>query len=269
MRFLLIFLAVFFIACSNKTPSKAPSADVNQSVALSTQVNSQASLDDDFSDLEGEYSNEVIFDPLIGYNRVMTGFNDIIYRYAFTPVFVVYDTFMPAPIQKGISNFFNNLFAPIRFINHLLQFEFRNAAEELFNFAVNSTIGLGGLFEVADTHFGIKSTPADFGQTLGRWGVGAGIPVVLPVLGQSNLRDIVGLAGDYFANPITYSDYWFRDKKIFRTGTLGYSLTGGHMINQGSLNPRAYEVLTRDAFDLYPFLRDAYEQRRNSFIKGE
>lgn len=263
MKYFIAFICVFSFSFCEIAPGAAASFGARAVVQKNAQ---NLSNFDDFSEFEGEFEAHDLPDPLIAYNKMMTNVNDIIYRYAFTPVFVVYHTFMPAPIEKGISNFFDNLMFPIRFVNNILQFKFLNATDELFSFTLNTTFGVGGLFEVSDSVFGIKRHDEDFGQTLGHWGVGAGIPVVLPVIGQSNLRDIVGIGVDNFTNPLTYADM-IRGKKAFHYGHLSYELPLLMMINEGAKEPRAYEILTRDAINLYVFMKNSYEQRRNAQIK--
>lgn len=266
----IICFALFFAVFLGANPLNiSGGALLNTGVQAVVQENAHGNWainENDFSEFEKEYANEEIFDPLSSYNRVMTGFNDIIYRYAFTSVFKVYGDVMPSPAKTGISNFFNNLMFPIRFVNNLLQFKFLNATDEVFSFALNSTFGLAGFMEVSESYFGIKRHNEDFGQTLGRWGIGSGFPVVLPVLGQSNLRDMFGLVGDYFANPLTYVDS-LAGKDALRNSYIGISGAGLRLINTGGMDPNRYENFTKDAIDLYPFLRNSYEQIRKAQIK--
>lgn len=263
MKYFITLICVLSFSFCEIAPSSAAGFGARAVVQKNAQNLSNI---DDFNEFDSEFSSDAGADPLIAYNKMMTNVNDIIYRYAFTPVFVVYHTFMPAPIEKGISNFFDNLMFPIRFVNNILQFKFLNATDELFSFALNTTFGIGGLFEVSDSVFGIKRHDEDFGQTLGHWGVGSGFPVVLPIIGQSNLRDIVGLGVDNFTNPLTYADM-IRGKKAFHYGYLSYDLPLLMMINEGAREPRAYEILTNDAINLYVFMKKSYEQRRNAQIK--
>ncbi|MBE3021980.1 VacJ family lipoprotein [Campylobacter sp. RM13119] len=196
------------------------------------------------------------FDPLSGYNRVMTSFNDFVYVNMLTPAARGYAYVVPKTTRTVISNFFDNLMFPIRFVNNLLQFKFKNAGEETLRFLANTIIGFGGLTDGAK-YYGLEKHDEDFGQTLGTWGIASGFHVVLPLLGPSNLRDMVGMAGDYFANPISYiEDDW----TAFGIKTFAY-------FNEFSHDPLAYENLKKDAVELYPFLRDAYEQRREHLIK--
>lgn len=111
--------------------------------------------------------------------------------------------------------------------------------------------------DAASMHFNIPRHDEDFGQTLGYWGIPAGPHIVWPIIGPSNLRDTLGLVGDYFSNPVNYIE----DDAT----RIGVSV--GYRLNDFSIDPLFYRNLKKDAVDLYPFLRDTYEQRRNYLIK--
>ena len=209
---------------------------------------------DDFAE-EYEQQSHIV-DPLSGYNKVMTKFNDFLYVNIFDPITTGYGYVVPAPARTMMDNFFDNLMFPIRFVNNLLQLKFEDAGEETLRFLANTIIGFGGLTDGAK-YYNLQRHDEDFGQTLGYWGVGAGFHVVLPILGPSNLRDIVGFGGDYFANPVSYVN----------PSILSFGLTSFNRLNNISLDPDKYENLTKDAIDLYPFLRDSYEQHREFLIK--
>lgn len=225
-------------------------------------------LANDIDSFEDEYSqsSSSSFDPLSGYNRVMTKFNHTLYQNLFVPTFKGYDCIMPDPAQDAISNFFDNLIYPIRLVNNLLQFKFAAAGEETLRFIANTIIGFGGISDVATNVYGLKRHDEDFGQTLGYWGIGSGFPIVLPVLGQTNLRDLVGMGGDFFINPLTYTNEVFTDDghKYFH---LNLAVKSWQLINDGSKDPELYNKLTSGAIDLYTFIKDGYEQRRNALIQ--
>jgi phospholipid-binding lipoprotein MlaA len=202
-----------------------------------------------------------LFDPLSSYNKAMTSFNDIFYIKLLTPVSKSYKAVLPQGTRICISNFFNNLLFPVRFTNNLLQLKIKNSARELLRFSVNSTFGIFGFFNVAN----IKTHDEDFGQTLGYYGVGSGFHVVLPFLGPSNLRDIVGLSVDTFTNPIYRYDGRFYNITKNRYQSIGLKSYG--IINDRSLHIGEYESLKKDALILYPFLRDLYESKRDKLIK--
>ncbi|MDH3998440.1 MAG: VacJ family lipoprotein [Desulfuromonadales bacterium] len=211
-------------------------------------------------DLEAEFEEqqpEPVFDPLSGYNRVMTQVNDRAYFWVLKPVATGYSAVMPEEGRLAMARFFRNLKAPIHIVNNLLQLKPDQACTELFRFVVNSTVGLLGLADPSAESLGMQPYPEDFGQTLGHYGVGSGFHLVLPLLGPSNLRDTVGMVPDHYLKPVTHVE----DSKT-RTTIMAYAI-----INRTSLHIGEYESLKKDAVDLYPFLRDSYEQRRKQQIK--
>lgn len=205
--------------------------------------------------LEGEYTSpsaEPVFDPLSGYNRVMTQVNDKLYFWVLKPVAQGYSAVLPEGARLAVGRFFRNLLMPVRFVNNLLQLKPKRAGTELARFVVNTTIGVLGFGDPAATSLGLQAFPEDFGQTLGHYGVGSGFPVVLPVLGPSNLRDALGLIPDYFLDPVSYIE-----ETRVQLAVRAYD-----RVNYTSLHIGEYESLKKDAVDLYTFLRDGYEQRR-------
>ncbi len=199
-----------------------------------------------------------VYDPLIGYNRFMTQVNDKLYFWLLKPSAQVYSAFVKKPAREAISRAYRNILFPIRFVNNLLQLKFRRAGIETARFGINSTVGVAGLFDPAKAWWDLSAYPEDFGQTLGYYGVGSGIPIVIPVMGPSNLRDLAGMAPDYYLDPAFYF--------IDDTGT-SVIITAHDQINSLSLNIGAYEQMKKDALDLYIFLRNAYEQNRNKKIR--
>ena len=239
----------------------------------------QGAFDEDeevFEEFEDEFGGDEIaevFDPFSGYNRVMTRFNDKLYFWVLKPVASGYRWIMPDFARRGINNFFKNLYYPVRFVNNVLQLKFNNAGTETVRFVTNSTIGVLGFWDPAKVLFDLKAHPEDFGQTLGYWGVGAGPHIVLPVLGPSNLRDTIALAPDWiYLDPInniariserTHPEWTQELEKIeIRAGIWAFE-----EINYMSLHIGEYENLKKDAMDLYPFMRDVYEQNRQKQIE--
>ena len=202
-------------------------------------------------------SQNVVYDPLRGYNQFMTGVNDVAYTYFFIPTAKGFGYVVPKPIRRGISNVFTNLFSPIRLANSLLQLKPRNAGVELARFTVNSTIGVAGLFDPASHWFNLKPVPReDFGQTLGKLGVKSGPFIVLPILGPSNLRDSVGMITDAVFDPINLTD----------AISDGMEIRLIRVFNEVSLNPDEYDTVKGASLDFYSFMRDSYTQRRNHQI---
>jgi phospholipid-binding lipoprotein MlaA len=214
--------------------------------------------DDDLSFLDEGDEVIDVYDPFETFNRGMFWFNDKAYFYVMKPVAKGWRWIAPEPLRLGIRNFFSNLRAPIRFVNAALQGKFRDAGNELTRFGVNSTLGIGGLFDPAKEHFGIARKQEDIGQTLGHYGVGPGPYLVLPFLGPSNFRDGAGLLGDFYLSlvPVLFENryYWIA--------------VSGDIINYLSIDKDTYEGIKKDSLDPYLFLRDAYGQYRRNLIEN-
>jgi len=213
-------------------------------------------------DFEDEFSDEPVFDPLEGYNRVMTRFNDKFYLYLLNPITDGYKFITPQEFRDRVRDFFTNLNFPVRLVNNLLQGKFNNAVEEIGRFFVNTTFGLGGLFDAASAQ-GIPRHDEDFGQTLGYYGVGNGFHIVLPILGPINVRDIGGRVFDYFLSPLHHNN---EVCTIANNSEEALYLNVAKAINDYSYDVDNYELLRANAVDLYPFMRDMYEAQRDEAI---
>jgi phospholipid-binding lipoprotein MlaA len=198
-----------------------------------------------------------IADPIEPFNRGMFWLNDKLYFYLFKPIARGYRV-VPEPARKSVSNFFSNLGTPVRFANALLQFKLADAGSELGRLVINSTLGIGGLFDPAKAWFDLDRKDEDLGQTFGRYGVGSGFYIVWPVLGPSNARDTVGMVGDFFMDPLHYVEM----KPAERLG-----LTGLEKETDLSLDKDTYESVKQEALDPYLYVRNAYEQYRDGKIK--
>ncbi len=197
-------------------------------------------------------------DPLEGYNRVMYSFNDLLDQAFIKPLSEGYKLITPAPVDKGVSNFFSNLADVGSAINNLLQFKLQRAATDVGRVLVNSTIGLLGFIDVA-SNMDMPKYGEDFGQTLGAWGAGPGPYIVLPILGPSDGRDIFGVVVDWYTDPVRYvkPNHW-------RNGLLGL-----RAIDKRADLLGASRVMEEAALDPYEFSRDAYlQKRRNDVYDG-
>ncbi len=154
----------------------------------------------EFSDIEkeGTVSPIDVPDPLEPLNRAIYKFNAMFDRAIFVPITELYEFVTPIFAQDRVSDFFSNLSELDTFANSILQAKFERASRATVRFAVNSTVGLAGLFDPM-TALGTHQQREDLGQTFGTWGAGEGPYLVLPILGPSNLRDTVGLIGDTVA----------------------------------------------------------------------
>lgn len=198
----------------------------------------------------------------------MTSFNDKVILYALNPVSKAYAGIVPQSFRIGVSNFIHNINFPVRLVNNLLQLKFQNSSDEIERFIINSTVGLGGLMDPAKNHMKRPILPhnEDFGQTLGYYGIGAGYHIVLPFLGPSNVRDILGITGDAYLSPLV-NVRGLEDYKIPQNIGQSIGIEAIEIINKTSLHLGEYEDLKEDAIDVYPFFRDMYEQKRISEIE--
>jgi phospholipid-binding lipoprotein MlaA len=260
LSLVLLLSLVLFSGCSSKKEVMVTTIQNESSLSKEQQE------EDEFLDeFEEEMKVEEVYDPLEGYNRVMTSFNDGVYEYVLEPVSNGYKAVTNEGVRDSVGNFFHNLFYPIRLVNNLLQGKFANSAEETGRFVINSTIGLFGLFDVAKSGFDLEPHNEDFGQTLGYWGVSGGPHIVLPFLGPSNLRDSLSLYPDSLANPVDYHS----DRSYNLTNDFwdGLKVKSFDKINTVAQSNDAYGKMKEDAIDLYPYLRDVYEQYREQQIK--
>ena len=213
--------------------------------------------DDLFEDYvqTGEEKNGVA-DPLYLFNHAMYTFNDRFYFWALKPMARGYGYIVPRPVRTGINNIFYNLLFPVRFVNSIFQGKARGAGSELRIFAVNSTVGLLGFFRPAQEKFQWKPSPEDLGQTLGSYRINEGFYLVLPLLGPSTLRDLVGTIGDSFVTPISYVTPY--------EAALG--IRAFDVLNSTSLRIGDYEALKRASLDPYVAIKDGYIQLRRQRI---
>ena len=275
----LTFIIIFFVSIlSVKGPiafaQENTSESSNEVPLTESPADDEAGFDDEFED-EFAGSEQEVFDPLSGYNRGMTGFNDGFYVFVLDPVARGYRWVLPGTARRGVKNFFHNLLFPLRFVNNALQLKATNAGEEFLRFSINSTIGILGFWDPAKEWFGLEAHEEDFGQTLGYYGVGGGFHVVLPLLGPSNLRDMFSLYPDLQMDPVNYVEnrpYNFPKQEgeylgVSRQTLQAIDLTLLKTVNTESLRIGQYENLKKDAIELYPFLRDVYEQNRAKLIR--
>ena len=192
-------------------------------------------------------------DPYENFNRKVYALNDVVDKKILLPVVNIYEDVTPSVVTKGVSNFFSNLSEMSNFLNHSLQLKPKKAAKDVGRLVINSTLGLGGVIDVA-SNLGIYQEPEDFGQTLGYWGVSSGPYMVLPLLGPSTLRDTSAIVIDISASPIRRYDPVANNFyiSVLQVIDLRYQLGNFDSLMSG---------------DPYTFIREAYLQRREHLIK--
>lgn len=190
-------------------------------------------------------------DPIEGFNRAMFTFNEGVDKALIKPAAQGYEAALPLPLRTGVSNFFANIADVFISVNNLLQGKPAEAASDMGRVVVNSTIGILGLFDVA-SDLGMEKHDEDFGQTFGRWGVGDGAYVVLPLYGPHTARDVVGEVIDLKVDPVAHVDNIPTRNVLLVT----------RLIRDRAVQLPADKLIEEAALDKYSYIRDAYLQRR-------
>lgn len=232
-------------------------------------VSAQTAAEQPFPDLladeteeaaaDEEYPQDLgIRDPLEPMNRFFFRVNDELYEWVLKPTTRVYSRILPRDLRECVGNFFHNLASPITLVNSLLQGDLPLAGKTVSRFVINSTMGVYGFVDVASLEFDIDPERADFGQTLGKWGLSEGIFLYWPFFGPSSVRDSVGLVTDTYFHPVPYlHDNWRIDMAYYTTTR----------VNNLSLNPDLYEDVKRYSLDPYVASRQAYYEYRKAMIE--
>ncbi|WP_036596958.1 MlaA family lipoprotein, partial [Ottowia thiooxydans] len=255
--------AVAMVAVSVVGEPATPEMPVLQGPVITaepiTQVGRRANIEDD-SQTElnaGDSGYQApIHDPWESFNRRVHSFNDAADRFVLRPVAIGYKKIMPEPVQTGISRFFANLGMPVTLVNQALQGRPHDAAKSLGRFAINTTLGIAGVFDPA-SRFGLpKRNDEDFGQTLATWGWSDSRYLVLPLLGPRTVRDTLAIVGDQPLSPIT---------QIHHSGTA----SGLQALEIVDMRTRLLPIdqFRREALDDYLFIRNAWMQRRHHQIQ--
>lgn len=195
-------------------------------------------------------------DPLEPINRVIFGFNQFADGLIIKPLALMYRDLLPPEMRRGTRNFLQNLRTPVTLANDIMQGKPGRAGTTIGRFVINSTIGLGGIMDMAD-EFDIEGHREDFGQTLAVWGTGEGFYLMLPLLGPSNPRDVVGFVADGFMDPLIY--FLPNEALIARTAVRG--------IDERESVVDTLDEIERTSLDFYATLRSLYRQRRDDEIR--
>ena len=201
-------------------------------------------------------------DPLEELNRSIFRFNQVVDEVVLVPVSKGYRTAVPPPMRASVHDFLQNLNSPVTFANDVLQGQPRLAAQTLGRLAINTTVGVGGMFDVA-SRIGIPHHTNDMGITFATYGVDEGPYLVAPVLGPTNPRDLVGKIGDSFLDPADYVagsyNVWYAP--LSRTVVSG--------IDVRSRNIEALADIEKTSLDFYATIRSLFRQRRAAEIRHE
>jgi phospholipid-binding lipoprotein MlaA len=196
-------------------------------------------------------------DHMERFNRTVFKFNTALDHAILRPVARGYVKVTPRPVRTSVSNFLGNLKYTKTIGNDLFQGQFHDFGSDIGRLVVNTTVGVGGLFDPA-TRIGLEKHDRDFGQTLGKWGVPTGTFLMLPILGPSDLRDGLGLVPDRFLTPENY----------INNSTVQLSLTAASAVD-GRANLLPYDKALDTAYDPYAFVRNVWFQRRDNKVHGD
>jgi phospholipid-binding lipoprotein MlaA len=200
-------------------------------------------------------------DAIEGWNRGTQDFNDKLDSTVLKPVAKGYQQVAPQPVNDSVSNFFSNLGDIGVTVNDLLQLKILQGGMDLSRFLINTTVGVGGLFDVAKK-VDLPKHHEDFGQTLGFWGVPSGTYLVLPFFGPSSPRDTAGMVGDALLNPLTYVS-------AFGSAAASAATTGSKVLEVTDTRAdmlSSEKVLDEASVDRYDFIKNAYRQRREYLV---
>ena len=214
----------------------------------------------DSEDFETTMIEDEIYDPFEPLNRAIFSFNNVADRIVLEPVAKGYKK-LPSPLQGGINNFLSNLRAPLVVVNQLLQGQGENAVQSSGRFILNSTVGVFGLFDVAEK-IGLEEKEEDYGQTLATWGVGDGFYIVLPLFGPSNLRDTSGMVLTMMTDPI--NAYAVSEGETW----LVPMRTAVNAVDSRSQIIDEVNALRDNSVDYYAAVRSSYYQNRKAAINN-
>jgi len=198
-------------------------------------------------------------DPLEPMNRYFFNVNLFLDEMVLKPFAGWYHIALPDPAEDAVRNALRNANSPVILANDIFQGEMRRAGTTIGRFLVNSTIGIGGLIDVADM-MGLKYHDEDFGQTLAVWGSGEGPYLHLPILGPSNPRDATGRLVDYVLDPLTWVGY------VYNVSYINTIRSGTEALDTRARNLEAIDELKKGSLDFYATIRSLYRQRRNDAI---
>lgn len=198
-------------------------------------------------------------DPIEPVNRAIFDVNDFLDRLLIRPLAELYRAMVPPPLRERVSSILSNMEEPVILANNLLQGKTSKAGTTFARFALNTTAGIGGMFEVANG-YGFQRQTGDFGQTLHTWGAGEGPYIVLPLFGPSNARDTVGLIADSVMSPWKYVVAAYGDTTIEDTFTISEMTASA--LTKREQNIEGYDALREGSLDFYAQMRSVYRQYR-------
>ena len=277
-------LALSISGCAGNDQSKSTLTNIENGAeptlveTIEDSVDEDTGIDDELFDPFDESPQEAQieeYDPFETANSAIFEFNYQLDRFVVKPIAKVYNFFIPPDVQQSFSNVFQNIRFFPRLLNNIFQAKFEGAGIELSRFLINSTLGVGGLFDPAGIMFDLKTPPEDLGQTLGTYGIGPGPYLMVPFFGPFTLRDGAGFIGDAFLDPFNWFVLPFinvdsipqlvEDRSTRRNIRLG--LTAGEAVNLRALSLESFQGVEDGTLDLYGAIRNGYLQQRQKAIQ--
>ena len=277
-------LALGIVGCANNDQSTETLKNLENETEPALVETAEVSMDE-----ERAFEDELIdpfdespqeaqieeYDPFEPVNSVVFEFNYQFDKYLLKPVAQVYNFFIPPDVQHSIVNVFQNVRFVPRFLNNLFQAKFRGAGIEMSRFLINSTLGVGGLFDPAKIMFDLDTPLEDLGQTLGSYGVPPGPYLVVPFYGPFTLRDGFGFIGDTFLDPFNWLvlpiiEIADAPRLVQHDPTIAYArlgLTVAESINLRALTLESFQGVEEGTLDLYGAIRNGYLQQRQKLIE--
>ena len=251
-----------------QTPKTVASTTPVAATTPAAPSTTETPVADDAASAVSETMPAPVPDPFFYWNKFWFRFNDLFFAGLMRPFAKGYAIVVPKMGRTALANAYQNFIFPIRFINSLLQLNFTKASREFGRFMLNSTFGVGGLVDVAKSDPNLQPGNEDFGQTLGHYGMGEGFYIVWPLLGPSNLRDTIGLAGDAAANPLLWIFGPWVIHDDYNPWYWPYIIKAADEFNRLPVTLENYDSLVQPAIEPYSAVKDAYIQyRRNAVAK--
>lgn len=257
-------------ASDDKTPTAAEQLSAGQATRITTSQGTLV-LEPTVVDMEplaedvaadGTEAAPLYYDPLEGWNRAVFRFNHVAYTYALIPLAKGYETVLPAPVRDKVGNAFANIREPLNLVNNAVSGNVKGAGANLGRFLINSTVGIFGLFDPATAWFNIAESKQSIADTLSHYNVGNGPYLVLPILGQSDVRGATSVVGEALFHPLN---------QLVDAPEL-YYIQGVNIINTFSDRADLYQTLYRQAEDPYLYFRNQHLQgikRDEAYVKPE
>jgi phospholipid-binding lipoprotein MlaA len=260
----LLFSAALLGGCASTSQTDLDDSSVGESVVIEDEFDgkSVAASDGEYDDLD-EYDAVTVPDPLEPLNRATFMLNEGLYIVLLRPITTGYEFLVPTPGRTALTNVFENVKYPVRFVNSLLQGKFERMAQETGKFLLNTSVGVGGIWKPSDKVADLADLPTvDTAQTFAKWGIPHGAYLVLPVLGPNSIRDTIGWAGDAALNPVTYVGYFYNGTFFGDTYDWTIAFPAANALRAMPEAMDNYDAATENALDPYVSARTFYIQYR-------